>query len=45
MIAGPGGIPDSKVIQTVLLRVLAVILVVREPDFFLRRERSIIELP
>ena len=30
--------PDSKVIQTMLLLVLAVVLVIKDKDFFLRRE-------
>ena len=30
--------PDSKVIQTVLLLVLAIFLMIREPDFFFRRK-------
>ena len=30
--------PDSKVIQTVLLLLLAVVLVIKDRDFFLRRE-------
>ncbi len=30
--------PDSKVIQTVLLLLLSIIVVVKNPDFFLRRE-------
>ena len=32
--------PDSKVIQTVLLLVLSIVVVVREREFFLRREYS-----
>lgn len=32
--------PDSKVIQTVLLLVLSIVVVIKERDFFLRREFS-----
>jgi membrane protease YdiL (CAAX protease family) len=35
--------PDSKIIQTVLLLILATILVLREKDFFFKRDLNVIE--
>jgi membrane protease YdiL (CAAX protease family) len=35
--------PDSKIIQTVLLLVLATIIILREKDFFFRRELDYVE--
>jgi hypothetical protein len=35
--------PDSKIIQTVLLLILAIILVLREKDFFFKRDLVEIE--
>jgi membrane protease YdiL (CAAX protease family) len=36
--------PDSKIIQTVLLLILATIIILREKDFFFRRELDSVEL-
>lgn len=36
--------PDSKIIQTVLLLVVAAVLILREKDFFFKRELDVIEL-
>lgn len=32
--------PDSKVIQTLLLLALSVLLIIREPDFFFKRDAA-----
>ena len=36
--------PDSKIIQTVLLLIVAAVLILREKDFFFKRELDVIEL-